>query len=545
MHLQSLVVVTLLMSVFKNAACMLPTVPSSRVVILGGGLQGCATAYYLKQQHGFTDITIVERTSIAAAASGKGGGFLARGWGRGSPTQQLHEVSFDLHEQLAKDLSLKSYRKIPTLSVTGELGGRRAKAGPAPWLDASRTAAKVMDPDTAQVVPLELCTRLFEESGAKLVTAAARGLVTAADGDEAVRVTGVEVGDAAAPEVVPCDVVLGAMGAWTVLLEDWLSEATGLSVPLEGGDAQTNQKHPLHTAVHGPPFIPSQSSPAPLPILNAVYSSSIVYSGTQEVAAEPYALFCAEDSNSCHLECYPRVDGSIYLCGIGGSDYVRGARLREGGDLQDASMMAANPARVAAARASFEGLAPSVAVGQAPMLEQACMRPCAPDAMPLLGLVRGTSNVVLACGHNCWGIREYVIEAFQDTSCCVTFGLGRLSLLKLPCVTITATAPTLASRTQYGRLSLAWRWPSLSRRARASRLTSQHLILRASKHASRAAVEPRRARVSASSGECCAGVRGSGAPRALCARGRVDAVTRRSEPATKAASDLSRALATI
>ena len=32
------------------------------------------------------------------------------------------------------------------------------------------------------------------------------------------------------------------------------------------------------------------------------------------------------------------------------------------------------------------------------------MRPCAPDAMPVLGLVPGTANVVCAYGHNCWGI---------------------------------------------------------------------------------------------------------------------------------------------
>ena len=89
------------------------------MVILGGGLQGCASAYYLKQR-GFEDVTIVERTSVAAAASGKGGGFLARGWGSG-PTRALHEVSFDLHAELAKTLNLKTYRKIKTLSVTGEL----------------------------------------------------------------------------------------------------------------------------------------------------------------------------------------------------------------------------------------------------------------------------------------------------------------------------------------------------------------------------------------------------------------------------------------
>ena len=64
------------------AARGLPLQPSGKVVILGGGLQGCASAYYLKQR-GFEDVTIVERTSVAAAASGKGGGFLARGWGLG------------------------------------------------------------------------------------------------------------------------------------------------------------------------------------------------------------------------------------------------------------------------------------------------------------------------------------------------------------------------------------------------------------------------------------------------------------------------------
>ena len=101
------------------AARGLPLQPSGKVVILGGGLQGCASAYYLKQR-GFEDVTIVERTSVAAAASGKGGGFLARGWGSG-PTRALHEVSFDLHADLAKTLNLKTYRKIKTLSVTGEL----------------------------------------------------------------------------------------------------------------------------------------------------------------------------------------------------------------------------------------------------------------------------------------------------------------------------------------------------------------------------------------------------------------------------------------
>jgi FAD dependent oxidoreductase len=70
------------------------------VVILGAGIHGASVAYYLSTKFGILP-TVIERTSIAAAASGKAGGFLAREWGSGS-TQQLHQVSFDMHETLGK-----------------------------------------------------------------------------------------------------------------------------------------------------------------------------------------------------------------------------------------------------------------------------------------------------------------------------------------------------------------------------------------------------------------------------------------------------------
>ncbi|CAN0476652.1 unnamed protein product, partial [Hapterophycus canaliculatus] len=33
-----------------------------------------------------------------------------------------------------------------------------------------------------------------------------------------------------------------------------------------------------------------------------IKSTSIVFKGSQQVADDPYALFCAEDRNGCHLE---------------------------------------------------------------------------------------------------------------------------------------------------------------------------------------------------------------------------------------------------
>jgi len=54
-----------------------------RVVICGGGVIGACTAYFLIRRG--IDVTVVERTEVAAAASGKAGGFLALDWCAGTP----------------------------------------------------------------------------------------------------------------------------------------------------------------------------------------------------------------------------------------------------------------------------------------------------------------------------------------------------------------------------------------------------------------------------------------------------------------------------
>lgn len=71
---------------------------AQNVVILGAGIHGASIAYYLSTKFGIFP-TVVERTGIAAAASGKAGGFLAREWGSAT-TRELHQVSFDMHETL-------------------------------------------------------------------------------------------------------------------------------------------------------------------------------------------------------------------------------------------------------------------------------------------------------------------------------------------------------------------------------------------------------------------------------------------------------------
>ncbi|CAN0064405.1 unnamed protein product [Scytosiphon promiscuus] len=339
-----------------------PLGAEERVVIVGGGIVGASTAYHLALR-GIKPV-VVERSKVAAAASGKAGGFLAGGWGSGS-TVPMHEISFRMHEKLAETLGVTSYRKIPTLSVNG---GRRGSS-PAAWLD-GKASGSMMDSDTAQVTPLELTTKLMEAAeakGAELRIATVSGVSTSPieeeqeeRGEGKRRVTSVTLEDGSE---IPCDRVIVAMGPWSCLAEEWFD----IPVPMQG-----------------------------------IKSTSIVFKGSQQVADDPYALFCAEDRNGCHLEVYPRPNGEMYLCGLGGSDYVDPPRLKAGGDCDKPEVIQPDPSRVTAATNSFKGM---TSIGnEGPTVTQACMRPCPPDGLPIMGEVPGVRGAYISAGHNCWGI---------------------------------------------------------------------------------------------------------------------------------------------
>ena len=65
---------------------------SMRALILGGGVIGTSIAYRLASRG--ADVTVIERSAIACAASGKSGGFLAMDWCDGTPLMHLARRSF-------------------------------------------------------------------------------------------------------------------------------------------------------------------------------------------------------------------------------------------------------------------------------------------------------------------------------------------------------------------------------------------------------------------------------------------------------------------
>jgi len=75
-------------------------------VIIGAGIIGVATAYYLSHSASSSasdhTITIVDPCTPASGASGKAAGFLSRSGWTGPRTASLEELSFKLYKELAE-----------------------------------------------------------------------------------------------------------------------------------------------------------------------------------------------------------------------------------------------------------------------------------------------------------------------------------------------------------------------------------------------------------------------------------------------------------
>jgi hypothetical protein len=243
------------------------------IVVVGGGIQGTSVAYHLAKHSKRNDpshpikITILESKEPASAASGKGGGFMARSWGDGSPTQRLHELAFDMYEELATHLECTSYRKLPVLSVSPGYRGidsakKDKRLGPImpQWLDGDvgRISALGYGDDTAQITPKEFVDKMLDATkdqvqvllgtccGVDTDQGSQRGnrkiigvkyqprstkTTTAATAEDSDTTT-TEEECYSEEQILPADVVIVSAGPWSCAAEDWFQGAVEL--PMEG-----------------------------------------------------------------------------------------------------------------------------------------------------------------------------------------------------------------------------------------------------------------------------------------------------------------------
>ncbi len=209
-----------------------------RALILGGGVVGTSIAYRLASRG--ADVTVIERSGIACAASGKSGGFLAMDWCDGTPLMHLARRSFDLHAELAENLGGDwGYRRLTTYGGTVGRSSPRASRYPLPeWTSSDvRINGRLGSASTtAQVHPAAFTTgmmRAAQKRGAELRLARVTGLLRRG-GD----VVGVDLDG----ETLEGDAIVVAMGPWSVLATQWLSlppvfGMKGHSLVLETGAA--------------------------------------------------------------------------------------------------------------------------------------------------------------------------------------------------------------------------------------------------------------------------------------------------------------------
>ncbi|KAJ3346180.1 hypothetical protein HDU83_003315 [Entophlyctis luteolus] len=333
--------------------------PPTSVVILGGGITGVCTAYYLRSK-GISRIVIVDSEgSVAPCASGKAGGFLARNW----PHSSLSKASFDLHAQLADEHDGAKrwlYRPVDVFSVSMSDGKKPTKHSNVDWT-AGRANRIGSTSDCAQVQPKMFCEALFELSGASLVHATVVDLLTQNDASGQCSVSGVVVqgeGDVATSQIRASHVVL-ALGPWCdkIVREKW-------GIPIRRVDAQLG-----HSIV----IKPVNTEPIP-----------------------PHCLF-TELNKMEGPEVYPRSDGTVYLCGSGNIK-SRKTSLPDSPSLVEPSPQVGDYLVDVSLKISPEKFQNAEV-----LTRQACFLPTS-NLGPLIGRVKGYNGLFIGTANSVWGI---------------------------------------------------------------------------------------------------------------------------------------------
>ena len=154
-----------------------------RFVICGGGVVGACTAYFLSRRG--AQVIVVESTEVAAAASGKAGGFLALDWCAGTPLDALARRSFQLHAALPQEIADDwGYRPMTAYSgfVVSQRDPRRQTPSELDWLSKGVViSSRLSTPETTAIVHPRMFTsammRAAQARGAELLRGRATGVV--------------------------------------------------------------------------------------------------------------------------------------------------------------------------------------------------------------------------------------------------------------------------------------------------------------------------------------------------------------------------------
>ncbi|KAK7734747.1 hypothetical protein SLS53_007853 [Cytospora paraplurivora] len=413
------------------------TTTTTSTVILGAGIIGLSTAYYLArhQQPGDTIHLVEPSPELFAAASGSAGGFLARDW-FGPGAASLGALSFDEHRRLAEahgGAERWGYSRSTALSYTSGWPGAAARGqvqrGAEDWLrhgtsradaaggggGASSTARHDDDGDgggdaatlvppwlrpgkgasvkaigdaetTAQLDPRRLCRFLLDECLARGVRlhhpARATAVLTGPGRDGSELLSGVTIAGAAGAPAgadVPCARLIIAAGPWSpqVFTELFPASRTRLPVSSLAGYSVVLRSPRWTRALEG--------------------------KGCHAVFTTTRSGFAPE--------LFSRVGGEIYVAGLNSPSLPLPGLATEG----EVRREAVDEVRRVAARL----LGPAEGAGDDLELvrEGLCFRPVTPYGTPIVSRINdehlgggittrpdAEGGVFVAAGHGPWGI---------------------------------------------------------------------------------------------------------------------------------------------
>lgn len=224
------------------------------VVVIGGGVVGCATAYYLSREG--VDVTLIEGRRVGCGASGYAVGLLnpLTGSGIPGPMESLSARSFEIHRQLWPllvsqtdvDIEVEMIGHLELCHTVDDLVAGKEKM--AFWQKSTSFTAEWIEPDEIHkleprvnreilgAVLLENVALLdsykftlallkaSESHGAMVVNGQVIGIMSSGG-----QVTGVKLND----REIGCDAVIVAMGPWSNSASNWLEVDVPVK-PLKG-----------------------------------------------------------------------------------------------------------------------------------------------------------------------------------------------------------------------------------------------------------------------------------------------------------------------
>ena len=331
------------------------------IVVVGGGVIGFATAYFLASEH-HLHCLVVERDGIGAHASGTAAGELSVMGRTRQPTSMVRfgREGFKLHQELApvlidqsgidyqltnapilrpaftlqevEDLHLQmdTYREMGVEAVWLD---RQALNLLDTWLSPEALGAFTMVEAQLETYPFALAlARAAERQGVRIRIGEVTGLVR-----EGNRVTGVNLGG----EQVGAQAVVLANGPWSSFAGAWL----GYEIPVKPVKGQIVYLAP----------------PSPMPSYTIFHEASYVMpkpSGDLMVGT-------TEEDAGFNTEPTPQAQAAIMAAAVRLAPRLKGVAVKE---------------------------------------VTACLRPVSADGLPLIGAVPGYRGLYLATGHGRKGL---------------------------------------------------------------------------------------------------------------------------------------------